>query len=42
LTNAVILLSYIAFITVWELIFPPKEEELSLSKEEEENALMQN
>jgi len=41
LTNAVILLSYIAFITVWELIFPPKEE-LSTSKEEEENALMQN
>lgn len=41
LTNAVILLSYIAFITVWELIFPPKEE-LSPSKEEEENALMQN
>jgi hypothetical protein len=41
LTDAVIFASYIFFVFVWELIFPPKTKELE-KEEEERQALLKN
>ena len=41
LTDAVIVVSYMLFVFVWELIFPPKTKEQK-DKEEEEKGLLAN